>query len=372
MEAALPILLRFCACFLGFMALGLEPARAEPIDLDAQLCRGYFFVPVTMESKTSTKSEAERTLWFLYDSGASATYADPDSIERVTGKDLGTIRRIKLKDGRIGELEFNSLPTRISQLDHLSIALGREIDGILAYDTFGKRLLTLDYATESMSLEEGRLPRPNRKDIFSVVGKDKRPWLKVKIGKKRRKVLIDTGSSTTFALKYLEDFPTVLPPVPISASVRWDGIETRLGARLDANAFIGTSMIEKPIIESVPGTELLGSGILKHYRLTFDVRKKRVRMTPYSDTPIQIPPEHNWGLFLKPVRDGLEITTVLPNGPSYFADLKEGDVITHINDLPIRERNCASFAGDKTARLTRRRGEDIADVSIDLTVPLVN
>lgn len=361
---------RTFSLFLFLSLLG--SANADPLDLNAHMCRGYFFVPVTLNSETSTKTEEERTLYFLYDSGASLTYADPDSIERVTGKRIEAEKRVRLTDGHIGDLNFNSLPTRTAELDHLSIALGREIDGVLAYDAFGQRLLTLDYAAETMSLAEGHLPRPNRKDIFSTRGKDKRPWLSLKIGKKRRKILIDTGSTTTFALRNLYAYRMQATPVPISAAVRWDRMESRSAGRLAGDAFIGKNKIETPIIESVPGTELLGGSILKHFRVTFDVGKKRVRLDPYEDQAIQVPPERGWGLFLRPVKDGLKIEKVLPNGPSAKTDLAANDVITHVNGVPIRERNCASLEGQLSAQITRRRGDESATVTIDFTVPLVN
>ena len=51
------------------------------------MCRGYFFLPVTLDVRDGETAQ-DRTLWFLYDTGASASYVDPDSIERVSGQRL--------------------------------------------------------------------------------------------------------------------------------------------------------------------------------------------------------------------------------------------------------------------------------------------
>jgi len=66
------------------------PAAARTIDpvvLPSQMCRGYFFLPVTLEVRDGETAQ-DRTLWFLYDTGASASYVDPDSVERVSGQRL--------------------------------------------------------------------------------------------------------------------------------------------------------------------------------------------------------------------------------------------------------------------------------------------
>lgn len=335
------------------------------------MCRGYFFIPITMDSETSEKSEEERTLYFLYDSGATHTFADPDSIERVTGTAVRSNKRIRLRNGHIGDLNFEALPTRIAELDHLSIALGREIDGILAYDAFGKSLLTLDYASAQMWLSDGRLPRPDGETIFSSRGKDKRPWLSLEIAGKRQKLLIDSGASTALALNRPETYPTQSAPIVVSASVRWDHIETRRAARLTDDITIGETIIETPMIESVPGNQLLGGSLLQYFQLTFDPKKKRVRLLPYSTANITMPSEHGWGLIIRPVKTGLRIEDILAHGPAASVDLMTGDTITHVNEKPIAERGCTRPLPSAPITLTRLRDGQSSDVVLDLSAPLV-
>ena len=366
---------RFGQVFLvvtGVWLAGVSAAQADPISLNAELCRGYFLVPVTLQREDSALTDEERTLYFIYDTGASASFVDPDSIRRVSNSEVKPGQRANFGSAKSGDLSFRNLRARVRDLDHLSIGLGRSVDGILAYDVYGDMMVTLDYQSGDILLEEGSLPPADGNRIFSTRGPDKRPWINVLLGKKKRRILIDSGSSTTFSIRNIDSYPTQEPPVEVSAAIRLKRLEVRRGARLAADALIGSYLIRTPVIFELPETELLGSGIMQHFRLTFDVRNRKVLFDAYEeDTPITVPSEKGYGLFLKPRPEGFEILKVIKGGPAEGLDLQKGDIITHIGGRPADDRECKATASYETVTLTRRRGDNSADIPLDISKPVI-
>ena len=93
---------RFSAVFyltalLAVFCTGSAKAQEKRYSLGAQMCRGLFLVPVTL-NRDDGRTPDERTLWFIYETGASASYVDPDSIERVSGIKVDAARRANIKD----------------------------------------------------------------------------------------------------------------------------------------------------------------------------------------------------------------------------------------------------------------------------------
>lgn len=339
---------------IALLAAGKSPAPAEaqietPVTLPAQVCRGYFFLPVTLEPRerqnedeSADEDGADRTLWFLYDTGASATYVDPDSLERVSGQRLSRNARANFGPLTSGELRITGLQARIRDLDHLSIALGRQIDGILEYGAFDDVLLTLDYAAGEMRVVSGELPRPDGETVFDANGPDTRPWLRVDFPNGSRRLLIDSGAALSpIVLRRIERYDTVSPPRATGAAVRFAEIEQRASARLSDSLWIGGHELEQPVIQSTPETEILGGAVMRHFIWTFDQRHERVRIIRNDpDTPIRFEPLVTHGLVLVPEGDGMRVAAVIANSPAFDAGVETGDFITHFNGNAMRTRNC--------------------------------
>jgi hypothetical protein len=340
------------------------PALADPITIPTEICRGYFFIPVTLPARDDRPED--RTLWFLYDTGASSSFVDPDSIERISGMRVETGNRARIRDASMGTLTVGMRP-RVTELDHLSIALGREIDGILAFDAFDNYLLTIDYGAMEMRLDTGELPRPDNNSVFSARGPDDRPWLRVMVGDRARRILIDSGAAgTAFAVRDLHRYDLENPARPIGASVRFSRIEYRDGGRLADPVTFGPYRIENPLISEVPETELFGGEAMSHFVWTFDQQNERVRIVPVTPgATMEIPSERHHGMALRPVRDGLHVESILPDSGAENADIQAGDVITHIMGAPVRGRGCG-MEGLENWTVTRVRDGEAADIDIPL------
>jgi len=354
---------------MSALALGAAlagTAAADPIDVPTEMCRGYFFVPISLADREGYPED--RVLWFLYDTGASTTYVDPDAIERVSGRSMDGLDRVNITGATAGPVNYNRLPARLTDLDHLSIALGREIDGILAYDGFDDYLVTLDYAAGQIRLETGRLPRPDGDAVFSTRGRDDRPWMEVEFPNRTRRMLIDSGAaSAIFAVNHIERYPLTQPPRRVNAATRFNRIEYRDGSRIDGDVRLGPYALPSPQVEEVPETELIGGEVMRHFTWTFDFERERVRVERRSDTELVFPPEASLGLSFRPVAEGLHIEAVL-DGAAEGIDLQAGDIITHWNGRPVRDRGCDAGSLGEVIRMTRLRDGDSAEVDVPVVV----
>ncbi|OLF78268.1 hypothetical protein AWH62_15650 [Maricaulis sp. W15] len=341
------------ALIVALLVIGKAQAQiATPVVLPSQMCCGYFFVPVTLAVRDGETAEA-RTLWFLYDTGASASYVDPDSLERVSGQRLASGVRASFGEVTTGTLRLNGLRARVRDLDHLSIALGREIDGILEFDAFEDVLLTLDYAAREMRVVSGELPRPDNVTIFEADGPDMRPWIPVGFpGGERRRLLIDSGAAlSSVVLRNIARYDTVEPPRATGASVRFSVVEPRSSARMSGDLRIGDHELEQPVIQSTPESELIGGAVMRHFSWTFDQRRERVQVLRNDPSvPIRFAPLITHGLVLVPEGDGMRVATVIANSPASDAGVETGDFITHFNGSEMRTRNC-DLGGEPPATL---------------------
>lgn len=360
--------LRFAVVLLALWLIGNPAMGADTADhvLPGETCRGYFFVPITLQAREGAP-DRDRTLWFIYDTGASVSHVDPDSLERASGRRIPAGRRVRITDATAGPVTYNALPARVSELDHLSTALGREIDGILGYEAFGDTLVTLDYAAREIRLSAGRLPRPDGEHIFDADGPDSRPWLRVDFADRSRRMLIDSGAAlTVLTLNHLSRYATQRPPRATGGAVRFDHVEQREGARLDGIARMGPHILDAPTVEETDETELIGGEVMRHFNWTFDPVTDRVRIEPHAaGEPVRFEPVFGHGMVLVPEGASMRVHAVLADTPAERAGIRAGDIVTGLNGRPLRERGCAERPDDILIVTLVREGSE-RDVRLEL------
>lgn len=353
------------AILAAFMGQAAPAAGEADAWVPAQLCRGFWMLPVELEPGPSGEVH---TLWFLHDTGASQTFVDPDAIARVSGQGVETGRRVRFTNATSGALTFNRLAARVSELDHLAIALGRPIDGILSVHALSGFLLTLDYPAGEMRVRAGSLPRPDGETVFSTRGPDRRPWLDVDLAGRVRPLLIDSGAGgLTFAVNDIERFDLATQPRVMTSAVRFDRIERRAVARLAGDAMVAGLRVETPVVEEVPRAELLGGEILKNFVVTLDQANRRVRLELAVESPVPAADHFELGGALRPVADGLEVLEVYPQTPLGEAGIEAGSVITHFDGVATAQRGCAGAAAQAgMIALTLRTGDVQRIVEVDV------
>ncbi|MEM9840918.1 MAG: hypothetical protein AAF830_17450 [Pseudomonadota bacterium] len=353
-------------------AISTVSAQDDVKRLNTTQCGVFIFVEVSRDKNpdgTDAGPELEEganTLSFLYDTGAGFTVVDPDALEELTGTRVQSGKRVNITNARSGDAQFTSFPTQVRDLDRLSLALGREIDGILAHDAFRGFVADLNYEDGTITLTRGSLPRPNRRDIFSTKGKDDRPWIRVNFAGRTRKVLIDSGSSGSFSVNDIEKFSLTTEPVRTGYSVRYSSIEDRLGGRLDGDARFGDFTLEQPMLSNVPGSELFGGRVLRHFNLSYDADNRRIRFTPRKGAEIPPPPSAMTGGFhWVPSNGELEVKNLIEGFENAHGGIEVGDRAIAVNGTPMAERGCSN--PDKTPEsyeLTIARGEETLGFTI--------
>jgi len=356
-------------CLLVALTLfALVPVRAEeggPWVVPTELCRGYWFVPLALNED---KFGAGKVLYLIYDTGASSTLIDVDALRRVTGQSFDDGDRVRLRDAKAGDITFRKLPARVDKLGHLSMAMGRSVDGILAVDAFKDFLLTLDAEQGRMSLTKGKLPRPDGKTVFSIRGPDKRPWLEVTVAEIEQRLLVDSGAAGSgISINDIEDFPVQGEPRVLSSSVRLNRVEKHPMARLDGSVSIAGLTFVDPVIEEVPGIPLLGGEVLQHFEVTLDQRRRRLALRLTGPSEIAPQPHFELGISFQPTDRGLLVTDVYEDTPGDAAGMQSGDLVIGINGKRPEERGCNRFGKDyEPASLTIERDGAVLEKTLEM------
>ena len=320
------------------------------------MCRGLFVVPVTWK---------EVTLEYILDTGADGWSTDPDSLERLKGKRYKNGKRVTLRNGEAGPLKLKKVKTRVHEMDHLALALGRHIDGIMGMNTFSEVMLELDYPGRQVRAGSGSLPEEDGRQVLKDYGKS-RPFIRLDLDGKGVPLLIDSGF--TGALDLHEDDPLswAFEPTMVHVAVRYSEVQLQYAGRLAMDLQIGPLSLPGPVTGTTDGTRLLGAEVLQYLQLTFDRQARRVQILAPDTQTVDLPSYRSWGLGLRPRRNGLEITGVFSGTPAESAGLKKGDLLTHIDGVFVHERGCRGVNEEVPDRalMTIQRDDTALDVEV--------
>jgi hypothetical protein len=301
--------------------------------------RDYFIVPIALDGRE------DRVLWMLYDTGASITIIDGESLQAVSDWKPSQGTSVKLVHATCGPAKISHLSARVRDLDHISDALGFPIDGILGYSTFSGTLLTLDYPAGEMRVRKGELPKADGRTIFPITRKERRrPFIEMELGGREEEVLIDSGSGSGFVLEDRRGREFLDPPVALSMMMGINGPRAEKTGRLNGEAELFGRSFVMPAVRLTEGTELLGTQVLRHFSLTFDIENRRVQVLGARDDDGQpMPPVLPSGLWTSGVlksatATGHKIRGLLPDSPAAKAGLKKGDLVVEVNGVPYAER----------------------------------
>jgi len=320
--------------FVLLIAAQVPAARANPADaevvLPSEFCRGMFIVPVTFGEGEGT------TLDLLLDTGSSWTILDPKALRGLVAAG-SRIRKASFKSVRIGPHKIGPLQASVLPMKSISLAVGRELDGILGFPAFRDVLLTLDYPAGELRVSRGSLPRPDGREIFRALGK--RPHLEAGIGDRRVKLLLDSGFTGRFEFRRSDFAKWTVVPRPATSHLDVEGVAVLDGGRPEETIRFGPLDFENPVV-ILGGDRLAGGQVLRHFVLTFDQKKNRMRMRANHTEPVRMPPLVGAGLGYAPRPEGLEVVAVFPGSAAEAAGLRKGDLVVAIDGVPVHPRGC--------------------------------
>ena len=367
-----------CGLFLRLSPRETWLPESEIVDVPAVRCANMFLV------RAEINGRGPFTL--LIDTGAVGVVLTPEAASRLrewtrptmlpaigaTGAVVPIRQRVWVNRMRVGEVEFRGLDAFVLDLTGFETVVGGELDGILGYRAFGDVLLTLDYIDSRVVLQRGEVRDPGDGTVLRIEGQHV-PWITIRTQGKPRRVIIDSGSSGDFSLKKAENLRYREPPRVVGTVLAIGGHELRRVGRAAGTVELGSHVLEEPLVEPRSAVSLMGTQIMKHFRVTFDQRKRRVWFDGRSREPLSFGPLYGIGVGTLPTEGVLRITHVFEGLPAARAGLRVGDIIETIDGRPLLELFCErDRIFDREVRVllgVRREGESL-HIPVDV-VPLV-
>lgn len=228
-------------------------------------------------------------LWFLVDSGASASVLDLQTARRlrlplgnrVRVSGVGTTRTgywpVKLS-ARLGDVELPAEYLAL-HLGKLSRACERRVDGLLGADFFRHRVVEIDYQRQRLRIL--RTPLATSQDAAQGVPLESSAYgFRVGIrvnGGECRPVRVDTGCATALQWVWPERTTAQAGPSRAVGLAELQVPQTLTGVCIGARVFdtVPTGLHEEPIFPGESG--LLGNGLLAQFgTVTFDAAAGRL------------------------------------------------------------------------------------------------
>ena len=196
---------------------------------------------------------------------------------------------------QLGDLVARDVPLIVTdELRRIGAAIGIPLGGNLGHSFFGRYRMTVDYAAGTLELaseDEPEDARPSRAELEFQLAHPSKPliMIPVRLGERPARFALDTGASITVIA------PEVaarcgIETTPSSNLTGGGGVAVKAAAgvipelsigdvklskvRVAAAEFLG--MLSRAIGTPIDG--ILGSNVLRRFRLTIDYPKRRVRL----------------------------------------------------------------------------------------------
>lgn len=278
---------------------------------------------------------------FLIDTGSSATIvsrqvADAAGLEPLAGAAyaqgahgdvIGStdLRLIDLLE--IGPCRFRQTAALVLDLEPLRRSFSVPFDGIVGYPLFMQTTWTLDYPAQQVRLGARPLGPPDGQEILALPPRSPRPELLVPIGDETHRFLLDSGSNDALSLRGGVDqyaFRELPVFAEVTGSISGNLTLQRIG-RLDAPLRLGRHEVAAPLAAIDAEGQRLGSRIMKHFEITFDPRRDRVRIRRETDLPVRLDGIRGTGAFVQRFDERWEVFHVVNGTPASEAGLTPGD-----------------------------------------------
>jgi len=292
---------------------------------------------------------------FLIDTGSSVTLVTPALAQRYASTDalLPNAPRVQVRSATgaitelapttlrqlsLGDARFDDVYALVYDCSALSAHLGIKIDGILGFPLFRETLLTLDYPQGRVLLQSPRRTALVPGSAIPLNDSSKTPLISVRLGERTIFALIDSGSDAPLSLNPIGlNLAFATPPRAGATVGTLTGDRPQQIGRLADTLSIGDYPLPRPIVDLTDELSAIGGEILKNFSVTFDQEHDRVYFFRDTREPITSPPRRSAGVSFSKTPAYWRIAGVVPGSPAEQAEIRRGDLLTHLNDEPVAQ-----------------------------------
>lgn len=190
-----------------------------------------------------------------------------------------TLRVVRVDRLGLGSADFRDVTTLV--MDRESAERPGDA-GALGFPLFADHLLMLDYPAGRMRVFAGALPRADGRTVLGYEPVNGLPSVRVRVGELTLPAIIDSGSQgeILLPLRYAKQLRLRAAPRVVGRMNTLFGEFDLLRAPLDGSVWIGAHELAAPdLMFSEHFAEAnLGRGVLRHFCVTFDQQRQRVRL----------------------------------------------------------------------------------------------
>ncbi len=323
-----------------------------------------------------------RPLDFIFDSGSGFTVIDSDIAEELglSGKKIQMNEPAAVLELiKHNKLDINHFPMEknikvySTDLDHLEISLGRNVDGILGYDLMHHHTIHLNYEDRTMDIyDHGKGPKTG--DAVPFVLNTSIPVVKGSVVLNNNEAhtanfYVITGAGTTldFNSPYAKKYDVIhktgkhysYPVKGISKdeNLHYEGhvLSVTFGKQMIEDLPIGISTATSGIQASENVAGILGNQVLSMYNITFDIPGKMLYFEKNSNFGKKLAVNCSGiDLQLSPDKEKLLVHQVFDDSPAAEAGIRLNDELISVNNKPVSEMNLPDIK-----EMLRQEGETV-------------
>ena len=332
-------------------------------------------------------------LWFLLDTGASASYLDQQRAKSLELMDQAkSVKNVSISfpGVRLLNQNFSVQSLGFSAYD------GHAIDGMLGYNFINRLVIEIDYVSRTVNFYEPQNYKYSGSgEIIPLVMLEddsggKVPLVRVRIMQLGRppiegKLIADLAlrPAITFNTPFVEANKLLQPPQRTIQAVLGAGAmlrESRQPIGRLPNIQLGRFTIQNPVaiffqdkqgvMASPEFDGVIGSEILRRFKVIFDYSRQQMILEPnryFSEAY-----EHDMaGMLLVTEGTGFRVRQLIENSPATAAGLHEGDVISAINGKPasaltLEQLRLMFMREGRSYLLSIKRGEQQIEITIKM------
>ncbi len=337
----------------SIIAYAQNPITSIPFDLFGD----HILIKVSVDDS--------EPLDFIFDSGSGFTVIDSDVKNKLglSGKNIQMNESSTVMELiKHNKLEINHFPMEknikvySTDLDHLEISLGRDIDGIVGYDLLHHHTIHLNYEEQKMDIyEHGKGPKtgnviPFTMDVSIPVIKGSVVLNNNESHEANFYVITGAGSSLDFNSPYATKYDVIhktgkhysylVKGISKNETLHYEGhiLSLSFGEQEIPNLPIGISSAKNGIQASPNVAGILGNKVLSMYNITFDIPEGKLYFEKNANFGKSLSVNCS-GLDLQLSADKkvLLVHQVFDNSPAANAGVKLYDQLVSINSTPVNE-----------------------------------